>query len=72
MTNTQRDAFDGDWPEGRSPAMRGWAIWREIAVGLGIAAIGILITLCVARGGMAQPRPPHGHPAAAVSAPSKL
>jgi hypothetical protein len=60
--------------------MRTWMIWRDIAVGLGIAAIAILMTLCAIGAGMAQPRvvlhspgvvqPLHGDPAATVSGPS--
>jgi len=52
---TQRDALQGGRPPRRLPGMPGAALWREIAIGLGIALIGFLLALCVIRTGIAQP-----------------
>lgn len=72
----RHDASDGGWLEYQPPGARTQALWREIAIGLGIAAIGIFLTLYVIHAGVAQPRvihhapgfvaPLHGDPAAAA------
>jgi hypothetical protein len=50
------DALDGD-PSRHEPRPERYpSVWREIAVGLGIATIGILLTLSVVQANSAQSR----------------
>ena len=46
----------GGRPRRRSPAAPGANLWREIAIGLGVATAGIVLALCVVRASVAHAR----------------
>jgi hypothetical protein len=51
---TYRDAVYGGRLPSRSPVMLGPTLWREIAIGLVVAIIGILLAFSVIWGGVSQ------------------
>jgi hypothetical protein len=57
---SKRANFEGGRPPRRSPRARRSGLCQEIVLGLGIAAIGIVLALSVVRVGLPQPeRLPH-------------
>ena len=60
-------ALQGRCAQRRLPRMLPSELWREIAVGLGIAIIGLLLALCASRAGAARPATEQHVPGSAMS-----